>query len=109
MNYSDRDNGVLSRTTIALGSLSGLAIAGDLLSRSLFSHLIVIHSLKDLYGSSIARDLLSRSLFSHLIAIRSFDPSLFTQLRDLLSRSLFIRLIVYSDAVEIRADFFDKL
>ena len=75
--------------------LPGFTIAGDLLSRSLFSHLIVIHSLKDLYGSSIA------------LAIRSFDPSLFTQLRDLLSRSLFIRLIVYSDVAEIRADFFN--
>ena len=48
-----------------------------------FTIAVVIHSLKDLYGSSIA------------LAIRSFDPSLFTQ------------LIVYSDAVEIRADFFN--
>ncbi len=64
-----------------MGFLSGLAIAGNLLSRSLFSHLIVIHSLKDLYGSSIA--------------LGSLSPSLITQ------------LIVYSDAVEIRADFFN--
>ena len=57
---------------ISMGVLShriyyGNAIAQDLLSPSLISRLIAIHSLDP-------------SLFSRLIAIRSLDPSLFSRL-----------------------------